>query len=196
MQTQTTSAPARSYKPRLRPRADGTILVTLPCGTAVTLHPKGDKWLVENQWGSCGRALDACSLERAIAIAAHQSKLTLAPLQIVHLESIAKQAERSTKEACQIIRECMKARTGRDWSVRAGRGTSGSWIRISAPPRRMNDYELTVEDQILMRAMFGEGSYHQGKQVAPTMGYRGLAVFHACGVSVPSDWKVAEHGWD
>jgi hypothetical protein len=34
------------------------------------------------------------------------------------------------------IRQALRKRTGRDWSVRGGRGTAYGWITIDAPPRR------------------------------------------------------------
>jgi hypothetical protein len=39
-------------------------------------------------------------------------------------------------EAILAIRKALKARSGRTWSVRGGRGTAWGWIRIDTPPAR------------------------------------------------------------
>ncbi len=39
-------------------------------------------------------------------------------------------------EAITTIREALKRRSGKAWSVKGGRGTAWGWITIIAPPRR------------------------------------------------------------
>ena len=39
-------------------------------------------------------------------------------------------------EAIRRIREGLKARSGKSWSVTGGRGTAWGWITIDVPPRR------------------------------------------------------------
>ena len=41
-----------------------------------------------------------------------------------------------TVEACRRIKAALRARSGRAWSVRRGRGTSACWVHIDAPPER------------------------------------------------------------
>lgn len=39
-------------------------------------------------------------------------------------------------ETIKIIRDALKRRSGKPWSVTGGRGTAWGWIRIDAPPAR------------------------------------------------------------
>lgn len=43
-------------------------------------------------------------------------------------------------EAIRRIRTALQARSGRSWSVHGGRGTAWGWIKVSAPPRRQDEY--------------------------------------------------------
>lgn len=43
----------------------------------------------------------------------------------------------SRDRAITAIRRALKARSGKDWSVTGGRGTSWGWIRISVPPKQL-----------------------------------------------------------
>jgi hypothetical protein len=56
-------------------------------------------------------------------------------------------------EAIRRIREGLRARSGKAWSVRGGRGTGWGWIRISAQPnRRKFDWDGRVlEEERFMR---------------------------------------------
>jgi hypothetical protein len=40
-------------------------------------------------------------------------------------------------EAIQRIRDGLKARSGKTWSVKGGHGTAWGWLKISAPPKRL-----------------------------------------------------------
>lgn len=40
-------------------------------------------------------------------------------------------------EAIEAIRNGLKRRSGKQWSVTGGRGTAWGWIKISVPPRRL-----------------------------------------------------------
>lgn len=46
---------------------------------------------------------------------------------IVHLDRAS---------VCLRIRQALRARSDRDWSVMGGRGTAWGWLRITAPPSR------------------------------------------------------------
>lgn len=40
-------------------------------------------------------------------------------------------------EAIEAIKNGLKARSGKPWSVKGGRGTAYGWITVSAPPKRL-----------------------------------------------------------
>lgn len=67
------------------------------------------------------------------------------------------------------MRQLLRERSGKAWSVRGGRGTGWGWLDISAPPARLVDgYKMTPEDQEELRALLGEGHvHHQGVLVSP-----------------------------
>jgi len=54
-------------------------------------------------------------------------------------------------EAINIIRQALKARSGKVWSVTGGRGTAWGWIRIDAPPSERG-YDLDGVDHQWQRA--------------------------------------------
>lgn len=59
-------------------------------------------------------------------------------------------------EAILRIRKALKARTGRAWSVKGGRGTSWGWITVTAPPARCGEYgRVSDEDALMLAAAFG-----------------------------------------
>lgn len=43
------------------------------------------------------------------------------------------------------IRRALRARSGKAWSVTGGRGTARSWITITAPPARRDEYDRMTE---------------------------------------------------
>lgn len=58
-------------------------------------------------------------------------------------------------DAIQLIREALKKRSGKAWSVTGGRGTAWGWINVTAPPKRRVGQKsnpeyvaLTFEEQI------------------------------------------------
>lgn len=53
----------------------------------------------------------------------------------------------SRDEAIKAIRQALRERSGKTWSVRGGRGTAWGWLSISAPPARCGDYgEMSAAD--------------------------------------------------
>jgi len=69
-------------------------------------------------------------------------------------------------EAIARIRRALRARTGRDWSVRGGRGTAWGWITITAPPRRLQGYVMTVADRHELGRALGLGAPVHGQGVS------------------------------
>ena len=56
-------------------------------------------------------------------------------------------------ETIQQIRNALKTRSGKPWSVTGGRGTAWGWITVSSPPRRCGEFgRMTDAD----RAELGE----------------------------------------
>lgn len=65
-------------------------------------------------------------------------------------------ARPSRDEAIDRIKKALRARSGKAWSVRGGRGTSWGWIEISAPPKRQNEFGyMTPEDQAELGRLLG-----------------------------------------
>lgn len=51
-------------------------------------------------------------------------------------------------EAVREIRAGLKARTGKTWSVRNGRGTGWGWLRVSSPPKRCDELGRMPETEV------------------------------------------------
>ena len=73
-------------------------------------------------------------------------------------------------EAISRIKTALKKRTGRVWSVTAGRGTAWGWVRISAPPKRLENGSLSDLDRAAL---------------ARAMGFD-LSEVHRSGISIPA----------
>lgn len=78
-------------------------------------------------------------------------------------------------EAIRRIREGLKARSGKTWSVTGGRGTAWGWLKISAPPKRLEartpggyaGYMTEADCAELGRLLGLKGPVHfQGESVA------------------------------
>lgn len=64
----------------------------------------------------------------------------------------------SRNDVTKIIRNNLKIRSGKAWSVRGGRGTGSGWITISAPPARRTDNHYTSpEDCAKLGELLGKG---------------------------------------
>lgn len=71
--------------------------------------------------------------------------------------------------AIKLIREALRKRSGKAWSVTGGRGTAYGWLTIASPPARSGE--------------FGYMSESDRKELARLLG---LDSVHQQGVSVPS----------
>ena len=67
------------------------------------------------------------------------------------------------------MRQLLRKRSGKAWSVKGGRGTGWGWLDISAPPARTVNYRMTEEDQIELTALLGKDRkvHCQGESVSP-----------------------------
>jgi hypothetical protein len=85
-------------------------------------------------------------------------------------------------EAITRIRQALRTRSGKAWSVSGDRGTAWGWIRISAPPRRLvgpngetagaGRYHLSEADRAELSELLGEDVHHQGVSIPASGAYR------------------------
>ena len=83
-------------------------------------------------------------------------------------------ADYTRDEAIAEIKAALKARTGRAWSVKGGRGSVWGWITITAQPRQLDQYgAMTDSDRDLLAAALGLDSvHHQGVSIPAGSDYR------------------------
>jgi hypothetical protein len=84
-------------------------------------------------------------------------------------------------ETIRVLRQALKIRSGRDWSVTGGRGTAWGWIKVNAPPRRRrfdwNGYgegsNMGAEDREMLGRLLGQdGPVHpQGESIPASTDY-------------------------
>lgn len=99
-------------------------------------------------------------------------------------------------EAVQRIRQALKRRSDRAWSVSGGRGTAYGWIQVQAPPRRQGEYGYTSPDDCATLAqLFGldRPVHNQGLSIPPEQ--REWHVGRAEGTIAP-DVQPPPLGWD
>lgn len=93
-----------------------------------------------------------------------------------HAAKLAKYPPRVTErnEAIEKIKAALQKRSGKQWSVTGGKGTSWGWISISAPPKRLVDGYVTQADQDELRKLLSldRQSLHQGVSVPAGSDYR------------------------
>lgn len=96
-------------------------------------------------------------IDLAAARAAKLGAASTAPVQVA-TEVPAPQVEHYTRdEAIAHIKAALKQRSGRQWSVIGGRGTSWGWIEIKSVKKyAANEYgELTEADQKYLSELLG-----------------------------------------
>lgn len=72
------------------------------------------------------------------------------------------------------IRQALKVRSGKPWSVTGGRGTAWGWINISAPPRRLTDFHyMTDADRAELGRLLGldAPAHPQGVSIPASSAY-------------------------
>ena len=124
-----------------------------------------------------------------IAARLHQLALTHSPSCVAAVAAVAKSAGVATKSApvwtvpdqddasldrndtILRVRKALKARSGKEWSVKGGRGTAWGWISISAAPRDLVDHYMTEA---------------QTAELAKLLGLDGVRNISRQGHSVPS----------
>jgi hypothetical protein len=70
-------------------------------------------------------------------------------------------------EVTKKMRQLLRERSGKAWSVKGGRGTGWGWLTIAAPPSRMDNWRMTPEDQAELATLLGQERVHcQGESVS------------------------------
>lgn len=96
--------------------------------------------------------------------------------------------------AIRLIREALRRRSGKLWTVRGGTGTSYTWISIISPPaRRVGPYDYMTEAEAKeLGELLGIGGpvHHQGYDVSPGSASYRVAIARAqtgstCGLQGP-----------
>jgi hypothetical protein len=135
-----------------RDRWDWT--VAFSDGRTFSSHAYGDRLAFECAW---------CQAAQVSA----PPDLGLTEFEVRRLVQIAKEQRKATAWA-KALRNVLKRRTGRSWSVRVGTGTSGEWLYISAPPKRRVGGDMSAHDTALLAATLGrEHVSNRGVSVSP-----------------------------
>ena len=95
-----------------------------------------------------------------------------------------------------VIRQSLRIRSGKAWSVKGGTGTAWGWITVTAPPARCDRYgAMTESDAAELGALLGlDGpAHHQGVSIPSSCAYRREFIERAYGVCVTA---IATPYWD
>jgi hypothetical protein len=89
------------------------------------------------------------------------------------------------------IRQALKRRSGKAWSVTGGSGTAWAWIRITVPPSSRVCFCPEVETDPGHLCKYGKTNMSQA-QCAELAQLLGLEVVHNQGVSIPAgnDYRI------
>jgi hypothetical protein len=175
--------------------------VEYPCGgsAVITERDNGDafghfRWETERANGLPSREFRfdrAVNLERACRAAWAELRPEPAPTGDT-LDALSDADSWETKAYTKALRNVLKRRTGRLWSVKVGQGTGYSWVSINSPPARQENYGMSADDESLLAATLNEsmGGY---VSIPPTPGYRLSYILRAAGL--PDSATLAEHSW-
>jgi hypothetical protein len=87
-------------------------------------------------------------------------------------------------EAIKAIKNALKARSGKAWSVTGGRGTAWGWITIQSPPSRRDSYGcMTDADREELGALLGVRVHAQGESIPAGSDYRREYIARAAGLT-------------
>lgn len=95
-------------------------------------------------------------------------------------------------ETIKIIRANLKARSGRGWSVKGGRGTAWGWIEVDTTPAREAAGHGDADRKELARLM-GLDTVHQNLSIAASQAHYREHIERSEG-KVPT--KIAQAYWD
>lgn len=83
------------------------------------------------------------------------------------------------------IRKALRTRSGKTWSVKGGRGSSWGWIEVSAPPARLDRFDMmSAEDQAALAGLMGREVGRQFLMVPAGTDFRHAALERAWGLPV------------
>jgi hypothetical protein len=134
---------------------------------------------------------EAYNTYRAESIKRSQESIVKA---IGNSPTLAVHATPNRNETIMIIRQALKQRSGKSWSVTGGKGTAYGWITIDAPPARRVNNRMTESDQKELAALLGLPSVHfQGATIAASSDYREEYIARARGEQPE---KIAQPYWD
>ena len=71
------------------------------------------------------------------------------------------------------IKKALQKRSGRTWSVTGGRGTAYGWIKISSPPKRMENWYMPESDRKELGDLLGLSKpvHQQGESIPSSNAY-------------------------
>ena len=204
----TSVQPLLTRKPVVRPLADGSFDVKLPCGGRLSILP------VENRDGSagwwvrvvgddgeptsvrvpsCAAEGNADSPERAIAYgwaAAFRADSLPAWGTAEAVHELARECNSDRGLLVKTIKRIARERFGVTLSVRGSTGTGYGWV--SASPS--HDGEPTPAERIVMG--FLEGHPSDSASIRPCGGARVAAICSLAGHPLPEGFKVQAPQWD
>jgi hypothetical protein len=99
------------------------------------------------------------------------------------------------KETIKQIRQALKVRSNKTWSVTGGTGTAYGWLTISAPPARRDEFgRISESDQAELKMLLALDSVHtQGVSIPASSAYYQEYIDRAEG-RTPS--KIGTPYWD
>lgn len=87
-------------------------------------------------------------------------------------------------EAIMAIRNALKARSAKSWSVTGGRGTAWGWITIQSPPARRDEFGcMTDADREELGALLGVHVHSQGESIPAGTHYYREYIARAAGLT-------------
>lgn len=113
-------------------------------------HARGYNLDVRGASGSDRQALT--DIARVIASA----NLPVPRITELDQARLIRRAEQSAAEACKIIRQHLRKRTGRAWSVTRGKGKRSEEITIHVPPSLRRRGAMTPTEAGILEALTGE----------------------------------------
>ena len=103
----------------------------------------------------------------------------------------------SLDETIKAIRTALKQRSGKQWSVKRGRGTARDWITLTAPPARQEQPfgTMSKEDRTELAQLLGldKPCHHQGHLIPAGYDYYTEYIDRANG-QTPT--RYGERYWD
>lgn len=97
-------------------------------------------------------------------------------------------------DAIKAIKTALKNRSRKSWSVTGGKGTAWGWIKIQAPPKRLDGSRMSDEDRADLASLLGLSSVHgQGCMIAASSAHYREYVDRAEGREPAA---IAEPYWD